>query len=581
MRLSEPQEENETRAVDRMVHVVMGQMTQGISPFSVMLAYFDWLVHLQSSPAKWVELSIKARRKLMRLLAYAVFTAAGKDAGPCIEPLPQDHRFRAPQWRQWPFNLYCSSFLLAQQWWHNATTGVRGVSGHHEQMIEFMTRQMLDVFSPSNFTATNPEVIQAMTDQAGANFQRGLMNLAEDVGRELANLEPVGVDEFHVGEEVATTPGKVVYRNDLVELIQYSPTTDTVQAEPILIIPAWIMKYYILDLSPQNSVVKYLVDKGHTVFMVSWCNPTSQDAHLGMADYRHLGIMLPLDVVTRIVPDQKVHVAGYCLGGTMLTITAAAMGRDGDDRLASITLLATQTDFSEVGEMSLFIDESQVTFLEDLMWEQGYLDAKKMSAAFQLLRSADLIWSRIVRDYLLGERRPMIDLTAWNQDATRLPYRMHTEYLRHLFIENELFEGKYEVESFPIAISNVAVPIFVVGAERDHVAPWHSVYKIHLQADAPLTFVLTNGGHNAGIISEPGHAGRHYRVTTSNDGQPYVDPDKWLARAALQEGSWWPEWESWLRSKTNSDEVPARTIRSDLVSYPALCDAPGTYVLQK
>ncbi len=574
-------DENQPQALDRMVHVAMGQLTQGVSPTSVILAYLDWLVHLQSSPGKWIQLSIKLRRKLMRLAVYALHAAANRDAGLCIEPLPQDHRFRSPQWQRWPFNLYCSTFLLTQQWWHNATTGVRGVSKHHEDLIEFTTRQMLDFFSPSNLAATNPEVIEATAEHAGLNFFRGLRNLTEDVARELAHREAAGAEDFRVGKDVAVSPGKVVYRNDLVELIQYSPTTEKVQAEPVLIIPAWIMKYYILDLSPHNSVVKYLVDRGHTVFMVSWRNPTSEDAHLGMEDYRRLGVMLPLDVVTKIVAGRKVHAVGYCLGGTMLTIAAATMARDGDDRLASVTLFATQTDFSEVGEISLFIDESQVTFLEDLMWEQGYLDAKRMSAAFQLLRSADLIWSRMVRDYLLGDRDPMIDLMAWNQDATRLPYRMHTEYLRHLFIDNELFEGKYKVEGSPVAISNIAVPIFVVSTEKDHVAPWRSVYKINLQADAPLTFVLTSGGHNAGIISEPGHPRRHYRVTTSEDGRPYVDPDVWFARTAAKEGSWWPEWESWLRARSSPEEVEPRSITADRTTFPPLCDAPGEYVLEK
>ena len=571
----------ELESLDRLIHVAVGQVTQGISPSSLMLAYLDWFVHLQSSPAKWIQLSIKARRKLARLVAFALEAATKNDAGLCIEPLPQDHRFRSLRWQEWPFNLYSSAFLLTQQWWYNATTGVRGVSKHHEQVIEFTTRQILDFFSPSNFPVTNPEVIEATVDSAGGNLLHGLENLTEDMIRELAHEEPVGTENFRVGRDVAITPGKVVYRNELVELIQYSPNTDNVQAEPILFIPAWIMKYYILDLSPNNSVVKYLVDRGHTVFMVSWRNPTSDDAHLGMDDYQRLGVMLPVDVVTKIVGQRKIHAVGYCLGGTMLTIAAATMARDGDDRLASVSLFATQTDFSEVGEISLFIDESQVTFLEDLMWEQGYLDSKRMYAAFQLLRSADLIWSRMVRDYLLGERRPMIDLMAWNQDATRMPYRMHSEYLRDLFINNELFEGKYKVDGSPIAISNIQVPIFVVSTEKDHVAPWHSVYKIHLQADAPLTFVLTNGGHNAGIVSEPGHPRRHFRAATTNDGPPYTDPDVWFARTPAQQGSWWPEWEAWLSAKSSPETVEARTIPADRKTFPPLCEAPGAYVLGK
>jgi polyhydroxyalkanoate synthase len=339
------------------------------------------------------------------------------------------------------------------------------------------------------------------------------------------------------------------------------------------------MKYYILDLSPHNSMVKYLVDQGHTVFMVSWKNPDAADAYFGMSDYRRFGIMAPLDVVTTIVPKAKVHAVGYCIGGTLLTIATAAMGRDGDDRLASVTLFATETDFTEAGELTLFIDDSQVAFLQDMMWDQGYLDTRQMLGAFQLLRSKDLVWSRLVRDYLLGDRRPPNDLMAWNADATRMPFRMHSEYLERIFLHNELANGQYEVNGRPVSISNLRAPIYVVSTEQDHVAPWKSVYKIHLQADTPITFVLTSGGHNAGIVSEPGHPRRRYRVATHREIDAYLDPDTWFETTPAQEGSWWPDWTNWLREKSTPEPVPPPALGCKV--YPPRYDAPGNYVLAK
>ena len=567
---------SQPQALDRMLHAAIGRATGSISPPSLALAYLDWLVHFSSSPAKWTELLIKARRKMLRFGLYSVRSMNG-ETEPCIEPLPQDYRFRAPEWQQWPFNLYYTSFLLAQQWLHNATTGVRGVSKHHEQVVEFGTRQALDVFSPSNFPLTNPEVLKVTLKEGGANLGRGLVNFVEDVERELANLEPTGTEKFRVGESVAVTPGKVVYRNQLIELIQYQPTTETVHKEPILIVPAWILKFYILDLSPHNSMVKYLVDQGHTVFMVSWKNPDAADAYMGLGDYRRLGIMAPLDVVTAIAPNRKIHAVGYCIGGTLLTIAAAAMGRSGDDRLASLTLFATETDFSDAGELTLFIDDSQVAFLQDIMWDKGYLDTKQMAGAFHLLRSRDLVWSRMVRDYLLGDRRPPNDLMAWNADATRLPFRMHSEYLEWIYLRNQLANGEYKVDGRPVSISSIRPPLFVVSTEKDHVAPWKSVYKIHLQADTPITFVLTSGGHNAGIISEPGHPRRRYRVSTHGDRAAYRDPDTWYETTPLKQGSWWPEWQAWLKSKSAPDRAVPPALGGN--AFTPLCDAPGTYVM--
>jgi len=458
--------------IDRSLHAAAAGFTFGLSPAALAEAYFDWASHLAFSPGKRAQLVNKAVRKSIRFGAYALQSAMQDGtAQPCIKPMPQDHRFTAADWQTFPFNLMAQSFLLNQQWWHNSTTGIRGVTKQHENMLAFVARQMLDIFSPSNFLLTNPEVLKKTVSTGGMNLAKGLRNFAEDWERTVSHKRPVGMENFIIGRDVATTPGKVIYRNRLIELIQYAPTTDQVRPEPVLIVPAWIMKYYILDLSPQNSLVKYLTDQGFAVFVISWKNPVADDRDLGLDDYRTLGVMSALDAVHAIVPEQKVHAVGYCLGGTLLSIAGAAMARDGDERLKSITLLAAQVDFMEAGELMLFINESQLAFLEDLMGEQGFLDSTQMAGAFQLLRSNDLIWSHMVHDYLMGERTPMIDLMAWNADATRLPYRMHSEYLRQLFLYNDLAEGRFNVAGKPIALSDIHTPIFAVGTVHDHVAP--------------------------------------------------------------------------------------------------------------
>lgn len=535
--------------------------------------------HLLFSPDKQAALVEKAVRKWIRYVDYCARASADPRCMACIEPLPHDKRFSGEAWRQQPFNAISQGFLLTQQWWHNATTDVEGVSKHHEDVVCFVARQLLDMVSPANFPLTNPEVLQASFEQGGMNFVRGAANFFEDWRRLVNGERPVGAETFEVGRNVAVTPGKVVFRNRLMELIQYAPSTDKVFAQPVLIVPAWIMKYYILDLSPENSLVKYLVDEGHTVFIISWKNPTSEDCNLGLDDYLRLGVKAALEAVSAIVPNQGVHATGYCLGGTLLAIAAAAMARDGDDRLRSLTLLAAQTDFTEAGELMLFIDEAQVSFLEDMMAEQGYLDSKQMAGAFQLLRSNDLIWSAMVTSYLKGERRPMIDLMAWNADATRMPYRMHSEYLRRLFLNNDLAEGRFEVEARPISLRDVRVPIFAVSTISDHVAPWRSAYKIQMLTDADVTFVLSNGGHNAGIVSPPGHPHRHHQISTHREEENYVAPDAWQESATRHDGSWWPCWQAWL-VKHSSSKVEAPPIGVARGACAALGDAPGTYVLE-
>jgi polyhydroxyalkanoate synthase subunit PhaC len=565
---------------DRALHATTARFTAGVSPAAVAQAYLDWATHLAYAPGKRMQLLEKGIRKAARFTNYLQRCAmAGGQLEDCIEPLPQDHRFTDEAWRTFPFSYVYQAFLLQQQWWHNATTGVRGVSKRHEDMVEFASRQILDMVAPSNFPLTNPEILLRTIGSGGLNLVRGWQNFVEDAERAVAGKKPAGTEDFVVGRDVAATPGKVVYRNRLIELIQYAPAVATVRPEPVLIIPAWIMKYYILDLSPHNSLVRYLTERGFTVFMVSWKNPGPDDRDLGMEDYRTLGVMSALDAVNAIVPDQKVHAVGYCLGGTLLSIAAAAMAREGDERLATLTFLAAQTDFTEAGEIMLLIDESQIAFLEDMMWEQGFLDGRQMAGAFQMLRSNDLIWSRVVHDYLLGERQTMIDLMAWNADATRMPYRMHSEYLRKLFLNNELAQGHFLAAGKPVSLSDIRVPIFAVGTERDHVAPWRSTYKINLQVDSEVTYLLTSGGHNAGIVSEPGHARRSFRIETKQPSDRYIDPDRFYAEARHKDGSWWPELIAWLERHSGAPaQVPA--MGAPQSGYSPLADAPGAYVLE-
>jgi len=566
--------------LDRSIHAAMGKLTGSLSPASLAMAYFDWALHLAVSPGKWQRLSEKAVRKTARFVIYAAHVMADRKCDPCIEPLPQDRRFRSKGWQSWPFNLIQQSFLLNQQWWHNITTGIGGVSPHHEQVVSFAARQLLDVMSPVNFVATNPDVLDATVREGGMNLVRGAMNFVEDFERQIGGKPLTGTENFTPGRQVAVTPGKVVYRNRLIELIQYAPATQDVHAEPMLIVPAWIMKYYILDLSPHNSLVRYLVERGHTVFMISWHNPAPKDRDLDMEDYLRLGVLEALNAIQAIVPDSKVNAVGYCLGGTLLSMAAAYFAQIRDERLNSMTLLAAQTDFTEAGELTLFIDDSQLNYLEDIMWDQGYLDNGQMAGAFQLLRSHDLIWSLIVQQYLLGGRQAMTDLMAWNADATRMPYRMHSEYLHRLFLKNDLFAGRYKINGRTISLGDIRVPIFAVATETDHVAPWKSVYKINLIADPDVTFLLTSGGHNAGIVSEPGHKGRYYRMAHRPAGTNYIDPENWYLSNPASEGSWWPAWADWLEQHCDG-RVPPPAMGAANKGYPPLEPAPGTYVLER
>ncbi|WGJ13245.1 alpha/beta fold hydrolase [Methylocapsa sp. D3K7] len=552
--------------LDRMLHASQSRFTAGRSPSTLGLAFSDWAVHAMNAPFQTAALARTALAQCQRL----AHTAMG--GGKAIAPLPGDRRFAHPAWQQRPYDLLTQAVLLGEEWWDSVVRSPGGVDPHNQRIVAFTVRQWLDLMSPSNVPWLNPEVIEATRNTGGANLAAGMRNLLRD---QAAAHGGAVTSSFTVGGNLAATPGKVVFRNALIELIQYAPTTATVGVEPVLIVPAWIMKYYILDLSPGNSLIRWLVAQGRTVFAISWRNPGEEMRDTSLDDYRALGVTAAIDAVQAICGDAKIHATGYCLGGTLLTIAAAAMARDNDDRLASLSLFAAQTDFTEAGELQLFITEDQLDFLNEMMQTQGYLSSAQMGGAFQMLRSNDLIWSHAIRDYLLGEHEVPFDLMAWNADGTRLPARMHIEYLRGLFLHNDLAEGRFHVAGRPLAMDDIRLPMFVVSTERDHIAPWHSVFKLHLLNDGELTFVLTSGGHNAGIVSEPGHPHRHFRIRVRGAGTRTLGPDEWERDTVPQDGSWWLEWSKWLDRHSGPRVDPPPMGAPGLLP---LCDAPGTYV---
>lgn len=569
--------------LDISTHSTIARNTFSISPTSLALATFDWAIQLSLSPGKRLELVTLGLNQFIRLSCYSRSTLLdkeGRSSTECVVPPSFDKRFQPEQWQRWPFNILHQTFLLTDEWWNAATTNVLGVSRHHEHIVSFMARQWLDMMSPGNFPLTNPVVIQKTTKSHGRNLVRGAINFIDDFDRVMSRKPPATTEQFVVGSDLAATQGKVIMRNRLVELIQYQPQTSMVYPEPVLIMPAWIMKYYILDLFPTSSLVEFLVQKGHTVFCISWKNPGSQDRDLDFDDYLMLGFLESLKAINKIVPNQKIHATGYCLGGTALAIAAAFMAREHDERLASISLFTAQTDFRESGELALFIDESEVSLLEAQMHEKGYLSAGQMAGAFQMLRSNDLMWSRMISEYLIGERAIVSQLAAWNADTTRMPARMHGHYLRELFLNNSLSEGRYKVDGEPITLFNITTPIFCVATLADHVAPWGSVYKLHHLTPTEITFVLTSGGHNAGIVSPPTRIDRYFQKLTRRAGGHYLSHKTWLEKAERHTGSWWPSWADWLKNHSGEKIKPPK-LGSTRSGYPPLGDAPGTYVHEK
>ena len=568
-------DETAAQKLNRLVQAAAAPAFGNLSPIALGLAWADWAWHLAASPGRQLELTALATR----LALEHAHAPAGR---PLNGLQDEDPRFRAEAWARWPFSAWRAAFGQAEAFWREAAQ-VPGVTAHHTQMVDFFARQWLDMLTPANHLLTNPVVLQHTLRSGGANLEQGLLNWVADTTRVPTPEDTAHANRFVVGGNLAVTPGRVVLRNRLIELIRYAPQTATVRPEPVLIVPSWIMKFYILDLSPHNSLVRHLVEQGHTVYMLSWRNPDPADSELSMDDYLELGVLEALRAVALDSGTARVHAMGYCLGGTLLAIAAAALARTGGmagyaDVAAphTLSLLAAQVDFSEPGELGLFIDEGQVNLLEHMTRGQGYLSGRQMAGSFQFLHSRDLVWTRRMREYLLGEREQGNDLMAWNADTTRLPARMHHEYLVALYLKNALANSRYRAGGQAVALHDLRMPIFCVGTERDHVSPWRSVYKLHRLCEAEISFALASGGHNAGIVSEPGHAGRHFRLATRPAGGAWLEADEWLAQAAPREGSWWPAWQAWLTAHS-SPPVKARPI----ATRGTLGDAPGTYVMQR
>lgn len=579
--------DDEARELDEAVHEQIAHATMGLSPISLALACADWAMHLAVSPGRQAQLAQTAMQLLADELYKPLLHAGGQRDG-----REEDGRFADPAWSNWPFSMLKDSFKAGDAWWQDAAR-VDGMSDHRRQMVSFFARQWMDAISPSNWLLTNPQAIAHGIETAGQSLLQGMQLFLRDYQQSTLgagpNPEPLAPLPYTVGKDVGVTPGKVVFRNHLIELIQYEPATKKVAAEPLLIIPSPIMKFYILDLSPENSMVRYLVGQGFTVFMISWRNPDANDRHLGMDDYLQTGVMKAMREAGAIAKAPAIHAMGYCLGGTFLAIVAGLTGSAefiademknvaGGERpvpkLASVTLLAAQTDFTEAGELGIFIDDDQLKTLREQVGLTGYLSGRQMAGTFQFLHAKDLVWSRNTQRYLMGVDEAGSDLMSWNADTTRLPQRMHSEYLDTLFLRGDLVEGHYKVAGMPVALKNLKMPLMVVGTVRDHVSPWRSVYKIHLYTDTDTSFILAAGGHNAGIVSEPGHPRRSYQSGRVAPGADWVDPDEWIAHAPRHEGSWWEAWGAWLHEQSTK-EIAARAVDDKL----ALCDAPGEYVM--
>jgi len=487
---------------------------------------------------------------------------------------PNDKRFKHPDWSENAvFNYVKESYLVAAKSILSAVRDVKGMDETSARKVDFYTRQFVDAISPTNFVATNPEVLKATLDTGGQNLLRGLENLLSDLSRGDGRLSITMTDmkAFRLGENIATTPGKIVFLNNLMQLIQYAPTTANVRKRPLLIIPPWINKFYVLDLQPKNSLIKWAVDQGHTVFVISWVNPDEKLAEKGFEDYLLEGPVAALDAIQKATGEPQVNAVGYCLGGTLLASTAAYLAANDDGRIASATYFVTLVDFSEVGDMAVFIDKEQLASLERRMRERGYLDAQDMSASFNMLRANDLIWSFVVNNYLLGKQQLPFDLLFWNSDSTRMPAAMHSFYLRKMYLENRLAEpGGITLAGTPIDLSRINIPSFILSTREDHIAPWKSTYAATRLYSGPIKFVLSASGHMAGVISAPGSKYGHW----TNDDLP-AGADQWLSGATSHQGSWWPVWDSWV-TRLDDVRVPAREPGGG--NLPVIEDAPGSYV---
>jgi polyhydroxyalkanoate synthase len=501
----------------------------------------------------------------------------GGQADNIVEPAPGDRRFRAEEWQQNEiFDFIKQSYLLTANAMQEMVGKLNGLEEGERQRVAFYTRQFADALAPTNFPMTNPDVLKATIASNGENLVKGLDNLLADIERGDGELSiRRSADGFVIGENIATSPGKVVFRNDVMELLQYSPSTDEVYERPLLIFPPWINKYYIIDLRPENSFVRWLVAQGYTVFLVSWVNPGVDMAEAGFEEYMKGGIFAALDAVEKATGVRDPNCVGYCIGGTLLAATLAYMAAKGEDRVHSATFWAAQTDFSEAGELSVFVDEAQLEALKQKMdSEGGVLPGSKMAGAFNMLRANDLIWSFVINNYMLGKQPMPFDLLYWNSDTTRMPEKLHLSYLRQCYKENALAQGRMKLDGVKLDLSKIKVPAYFQSAKEDHIAPAGSVFKGTRLFGGPVRFVIAGSGHIAGVINAP--AAKKYQYWTNEEGA--ADIQTWRAGAKEHAGSWWPDWDGWL-SKLSGPKVPARTPGDG--DLKALGDAPGTYVMVK
>ncbi|QIT54766.1 class I poly(R)-hydroxyalkanoic acid synthase [Aquisalimonas sp. 2447] len=541
----------------------------------------DFYARLMSDPVSLVQAQMQFWQNYMALMHSTSMRMMGMDSEPAIAPKPGDKRFKDAQWEENPlFDFIKQSYLLTADHVHNTVANVEGMDDKTKRKVDFYTRQFVNAMSPTNFVATNPEVLQKTIDTGGQNLINGLNKLLEDLERGNGELKirMTHPEAFEVGKDMAVTPGKVVYQNDLIQLIQYTPTTEQVHKRPVIITPPWINKYYILDLRPDNSVVKHLVDQGHTVFMTSWRNPTPELADKTFDDYMLEGPLSAMDVAEEITGESEFNMVGYCLGGTLLASTLAYCAEKGDKRPQSATFFVTLLDFESPGDLELFIDEEQLEVLEKQMNERGVLKGSQMATAMNMLRDNDLIWSFFVNNYLHGEDPFPFDLLYWNQDSTNMPARMHSFYLRNMYLKNKLREpGGISLNGVPIDLSKVEVPAYYISTKEDHIAPWRATYEGAKLLSSNVKFTLGMSGHIAGVVNPPSKNKYGYWTNTRTGKLP-ADPDDWWEKAAFREGSWWPDWHKWLGQKGGA-KVDARTPGSK--KHPPIEDAPGSYVRER
>jgi polyhydroxyalkanoate synthase len=527
-----------------------------------------------SDPQRAVEVQAGLGKAYLDLWAAAVKRMAGESVAPVVQPDPRDKRFADPEWTSNQFyDFLKQSYLLTTQWADRLVKNAPDLDTHTRQKAEFYIRQIGNAVSPSNFVLTNPELMRETLNENAENLVRGMHMLAEDIeaGHGHLKLRQSDASKFAVGKNLALTPGKVIYQNDLMQLIQYSPSTETVLKRPLLIIPPWINKFYILDLNPEKSFIKWCVAQGLTVFVISWVNPDERLATKGFEEYMREGPLAALDVIKDVTGEDAVDAIGYCVGGTLMAVTLAWMAAKGDKRIASATFFAAQVDFTYAGDLLVFVDEDQLKTLEKNMAERGYLEGKKMATAFNMLRSNDLIWPYVISNYLKGKQPHPFDLLYWNSDSTRMPAANHMFYLRNCYLDNKLSKGQMVIDNVKLDLGKITIPVYNLATREDHIAPAKSAFLGSKFFGGPVKFVLAGSGHIAGVVNPAGKP--KYQYWTGDD--PVGSLDKWIEKATEHPGSWWPDWIEWIKLQDGAT-VPAREPGS--ANYKPIEDAPGSYV---